>query len=197
MRTFRITFVLLWGIIAFATGQQDLTQQTGAWLGLKSNLLYWGTVTPNIGAEIRLATHWTLQTEVGLNPFTGKRSDGSYGKSLKHFRLQPEVRYWFCEAFDGHFVGLHIPYWIYNISDIKWLGTENERHQGWGAGAGISYGYDWPIHKHWNLEATLGVGYLYLHSDRYPCTNCGEKIGKKKKHYVGPTQAAVNLIYLF
>jgi len=51
--------------------------------------------------------------------------------------------------------------------------------------------------KHWNIEATVGVGYLYLESDRYPCTNCGTKQEVKKKHYVGPTQAAVNLIYVF
>ena len=82
-------------------------------------------------------------------------------------------------------------------ADIKWLGTEGERHQGWGAGAGISYGYSWLLSRHWNLEATVGVGYLYLKSDKYPCANCGRKQEGIKKHYFGPTQAAINLIYQF
>ena len=165
--------------------------------GLKTNAVYWATTTPNIGAEVRLAPKWTLEAEVGLNPFTGKNDDGSYGKSLKHFRLHPEVRYWFCEAFYKHFLGLHIPYLIYNISDVKLLGTENERHQGWGTGVGISYGYQWVLGKHWNIEASVGVGYLYLDSEVYPCANCGTKIRDVKKHYFGPTQAAISAVYLF
>ena len=86
---------------------------------------------------------------------------------------------------------------LYNVSDIKLLGTENERHQGWGAGVGVSYGYSWLLSKHWNLEATVGVGYLYLESEKYPCTNCGRRQEYVKKHYFGPTQAAINLIYQF
>ena len=93
--------------------------------------------------------------------------------------------------------GLHVPYILYNVSDIKLLGTENERYQGWGAGVGVSYGYSWLLSKHWNLEATVGVGYLYLESEKYPCTNCGRRQEYVKKHYFGPTQAAINLIYQF
>ena len=166
-------------------------------VALKTNGLYWATTTPNLGIEFRLAPKWTLEAEVGLNPFDGKNDDGSFDQSIKHFRLHPEVRYWFCESFFGHFLGLHVPYLIYNISDIDWLGTENERHQGWGTGVGVSYGYDWAVGKHWNIEASIGVGYLYLESDKYPCANCGTKIETVKKHYFGPTQAAVSAVYLF
>ena len=166
-------------------------------VAVKTNLLYDATATINLGLEIALAPKWTLEAEVGLNPFTGKNDDGSYGKSLKHFRLHPEVRYWFCEAFYKHFLGLHIPYLIYNISDVKLLGTENERHQGWGTGVGISYGYQWVLGKHWNIEASVGVGYLYLDSEVYPCANCGTKVRDVKKHYFGPTQAAISAVYIF
>ncbi len=177
--------------------QTPLEEEKGAIVGVKTNIPYWGTATPNLGVEFRLAKHWTLEAEVGLNPFTNKHDDGSFGKSIKHFRLHPEVRYWFCESFYGHFLGLHVPYLIYNVSDIKLLGTEDERHQGWGTGVGLSYGYSWVVGKHWNIEATVGVGYLYLESDKYPCTNCGQKIETTKKHYFGPTQAAVSAIYVF
>ena len=97
---------------------------------------------------------------------------------IKIKSVHPELRYWFCETYHGHFLGLHVPYLIYNVS-------------------GISYGYSWVLGKHWNIEATLGVGYLYLESDKYPCANCGTKMETVKKHYVGPTQAAVSAIYLF
>ena len=178
--------------------QDRLTGEKGSTVGIKTNIPYWGAmVTFNAGAEFRLARHWSLDIETGLNPFDGKKEDGSYGKSLKHWRLHPEMRYWFCETFYKHFIGLHVPYILYNVSDIKLLGTENERHQGWGAGVGVSYGYSWLLSKHWNLEATVGVGYLYLESEKYPCTNCGRRQEYVKKHYFGPTQAAVSLIYQF
>ena len=166
-------------------------------VALKTNALYWATATPNLGVEFRLAPRWSLEAEVGLNPFTGKEDDGSYGKSIKHFRVHQELRYWLCETFYGHFLGVHVPYLIYNVSDISWLGTADERHQGWGAGVGVSYGYNWVVGKHWNIEATIGVGYLYLESDKYPCENCGTRIENTRKHYFGPTQAAVSAIYLF
>ena len=103
----------------------------GSMIGIKSNIPYWATATFNLGAEVYLARHWTLELEAGLNPFSGKNDDGSYGRSLKHLRLHPELRYWFCETFNGHFLGVHTPYLLYNVADIKWLGTEGERHQGW------------------------------------------------------------------
>ena len=194
-----IAFILPLSLFWRAEGIHAQTEGKGkpSLVGLKTNILYWGTITPNLGIEFRLADHWSLDVEAGLNPFTGKEEDDSYGKSIKHFRLHPELRYWFCEPANGHFLGVHVPYLIYNVSDIKLLGTEDERHQGWGTGVGVSYGYSWLLGKHWNLEATVGVGYLYLESDKYPCANCGTKIRDVKKHYFGPTQAAISAVYLF
>ena len=179
-------FLMAFSSLSFGLFAQtnSLSDDKGAVVGIKTNALYWATATPNLGVEVRLAPKWTLEAEVGLNPFTNKHDDGSFGKSIKHFRLHPEL-------------GLHVPYLIYNVSDIKLLGTEDERHQGWGTGVGLSYGYSWVVGKHWNIEATVGVGYLYLESDKYPCTNCGQKIETTKKHYFGPTQAAVSAIYVF
>lgn len=65
--------------------QDRLTGQKGSVVGIKTNIPYWGAMaTFNAGAEFRLARHWSLDIETGLNPFDGKKEDGSYGKSLKH-----------------------------------------------------------------------------------------------------------------
>jgi Protein of unknown function (DUF3575). len=63
-------------------------------VALKSNLLYDATTTMNLGLEIGLARKWTLDIPVNYNPW--KLSDG---KRLRHWGIQPEVRYWFCESF--------------------------------------------------------------------------------------------------
>lgn len=194
----KLIFVIsLFLLSSLGYAQNGWGEKKGPTFGLKTNLPYWGTATFNLGGELRLATRWTVEAEIGVNPFSGRHDDGSYGRSLKHLRVHPEVRYWFCEAFHKSFVGLHVPFLVYNFSDVKVLDLENERRQGWGTGIGVSYGYQWLLHEHWNLEATLGVGYLYLNYDKFPCKNCGQKQTDLHRHYFGPTQAAISLIYIF
>lgn len=118
-------FMLFLLAVPFLSRAQGVPAEgKGSMIGIKSNIPYWATATFNLGAEVYLARHWTLELEAGLNPFSGKNDDGSYGRSLKHLRLYPELRYWFCETFNGHFLGVHTPYLLYNVADIKWLGTE-------------------------------------------------------------------------
>ena len=199
MKTRRLITVLvaICAVCQLYAQSAALGDEKGSVVALKTNLPYWGTATFNAGLEFRHARHWTLDIEACLNPFDGKNDDGSYDRTMKHFRAHPEIRYWFCEAFQGHFLGLHVPFIAYNFADLKVLDLEDERRQGWGTGVGVSYGYQWLLSKHWNVEATLGVGYLYLNYDRFPCANCGNKTEDNTKHYFGPTQAAVSLIYLF
>ena len=179
---------LLCGITTTATAQQ---------VGIKTNLLGWATASPNLGMEIKLGKKSTLDVYGSINPF---RFDD--GKQWKHWLVQPEYRFWPCESFKGHFLGLHLIGGEYNLAKVKmpfgaYKGLRNTRYQGWGVGAGISYGYQWLLSKHWSAEATIGVGYIYSEYDRYPCATCGKKIESGKKHYVGPTKAAISLIYLF
>lgn len=193
-----IVMMLLLVIPLYFYAQNNSTNHKGSVVGIKTNLPYWGALgTFNAGVEFRLARHWSLDLEAGLNPFDGKNEDGTYGRTLKHLRVQPELRYWFCEANNGHFIGLHIPYYLYNVADVKLIGLEDERRDGWGVGAGLSYGYQWMLSKHWSIEATAGVGYIYFEYDRYPCTECGNRETNRHKHYFGPTQVAVNFIYQF
>lgn len=107
---------------------------------------------------------------------------------MKHWLVQPEARYWLCEKFNGHFFGIHAHGGQYNwggmlpwgFKDGKMFGIESRqmsehRFQGWLAGAGISYGYQWILSNRWSLEASLGVGYAYLDYGKYKCEKCGEK----------------------
>ena len=49
-----------------------------------------------------------------------------------------------------------------------------------------------------NLETEIGLGYSYTRYDRYRCSGCGKKVETDKPHhYMGPTKAAINLVYLF
>ena len=125
----------------------------------------------------------------------------------KHWVLQPEARYWLCDRFSGHFFGAHMHAGQYNVGGfngvINLLGTDarklkDYRYQGWFVGAGVAYGYAWILNRYWNLEAEIGFGYSYTRYDRFRCTGCGKKVETNKPHhYVGPTKAAINLVYVF
>ena len=79
---------------------------------LKTNLFYDATTTMNLGFETRVAPKWTLDVSANWNPWTF-----SENKKWKQLSLQPEARYWFCEAFNGHFVGAHLLGGIYNMGN--------------------------------------------------------------------------------
>lgn len=169
---------------------------------VKTNLLYDITATANLGIEFKVAPKWTVDISGNLNAWTF-----SDNKKWKHWVLQPEARYWLCERFNGHFVGAHLVGGIYNMgnwnTDFTFLGTDfgqlkEHRYEGWLVGAGIAYGYHWMLGRHWSVEAEIGIGYVYTQADKYECPRCGEQLeNNKSHHYVGPTKAAVNLIYVF
>lgn len=50
--------------------------------------------------------------------------------------------------------------------------------------------------RRWGLEATLGVGYLFLKYDKYRCEKCGELEARTTGHYFGPTKVGLTLIFL-
>lgn len=164
----------------------------------KTNFLYWGTTTPNLGLEVGLSKKTTLELVGGYNPWTFDKDEN---KKIKHWLVMPEFRYWLCERFNGHFFGLHTGYTFYNVSGVRipfqeeW--TKDHRYQGWATGVGLSYGYSWVLGKRWNIEASIGVGYVYTNYDRYECATCGRFKGSEDKHYFGPTKASISLIYIF
>ena len=168
----------LW--LAFAQGSQ--AQE----VALKTNGLYWLTTTPNVGIELGLARKVTLDLSAAYNPWTFKDD-----KKMRLWLAQPEVRYWLCERFEGHFVGLHLHGAQY------YGGFSDKRYDGYLAGGGLTYGYSRILSPRWSLEAVIGLGYArlwYKESPRIPCEKCHEK---KQTNYFGPTKAAVSIIYQF
>lgn len=164
-------------------------------MALKTNALYWLTTTPNLGVEFSVARQWTIDISANYNPFTFGGSD-EVNPKLLHWLIQPEVRYWWCQRFERHFLGVHALYGDYNVGGIKFIPPlKKYRYDGRMFGGGISYGYHWAVGGRWGIEASLGVGYMRLEYDKYYCGTCGERIGKFVRNYVGPTRAAVSVIY--
>lgn len=187
----RTLFILLVVVVGFV-GKADAQQ-----FALKTNALYWATATPNIGLEVGLGKRTSIDLSAGYNPFTLNRE---LNQKVKHWSVMPEFRYWFCESFQGHYLGVHTGYMFYNVGGIKipFQSAESKlnRYQGWVTGLGVAYGHTWILGERLNLELSVGLGYAYTNFDVYECKNCGKYKGPGEKHYVGPTKLAINLIYI-
>ncbi len=159
----------------------------------KFNALYGATAMPNISVEFGLGRKWTFDATIAFNPFKLSRE----GINRIWF-TQPELRYWPCQRFEKHFVGLHGIYGQYNIGQLNFLPPTFHEHiyKGYAVGAGVSYGYHLPIGGRWSMEFSVGLGYIYLDYDKFLCQGCDQFIGRKSNHYVGPTKAAVSFIWM-
>lgn len=176
---------------------------------VKTNLLYDAMTTPNIGAEVRVGQKSTINLVYGLNAW--KFDSKSHGdRYAKHWVVMPEYRWWTCVPFSGHFIGAHLFGGQMNVANINLpipgiffsgdnltKSVKDHRAQGEFIGAGITYGYQFPLSRHWNLEAEIGVGYGHVWYDRYTCGECGKKDASGRTNYAGLTKLGLSFLYIF
>lgn len=170
-------------------------------VALKTNLISDAVTSPNIGVEFRMAPKWTFDLSGQMNAWNINE------RRWRHWMVMPEARVWFCEAFQGSFWAIHALGGQYNVGNINPLinsflgsdfsGLKDHRYEGWAGGAGIGYGYDWILAKHWNLEFEIGVGWIYTKFKRYPCGVCGTQDGSGHHNYFGPTKLSLAIEYIF
>lgn len=178
-------------------------------VAVKTNVLYDATTTPNLGVEVGVGTRSTVQLFYGLNPWTfDSQSHGQ--RKAKHWLLMPEWRWWPCSKFNGHFFGVHamggqfnaanvdlpLPGFFFSGDNIR-NEVSDHRYQGTYAGLGVTYGYQWIISRHWNVEAEIGIGYDHVWYDKYECGECGGKLSDGGTNYAGITKIGLTLLYIF
>lgn len=175
----------------------------------KSNVVYWASTTPNAGVECSIAPRFTFELEGAYNPWTLNRENNM---KVKHWLVSPEFRYWFCEAFQGHFIGINGNFTQFNMGSVSVplqrvfinLAPENapvtdlsvSRAEGWAVGAGITYGYAFPIARRWNIEFTAGFGWWYTTYSQYESRKCGLFQQTVSKHVLGPTSLGISFLYM-
>ena len=162
-------------------------------MSVKTNLLAYSTLIPNLGVEFRIADHWSAEVTAMYSPFDLFR----YNRKTRVLAAKPEVRYWFSEAMrKGHFIGVHIPIAGFNIQLEDNYRYQDPRRALWGVG--LNYGYALLLGKEqkWALDFTIGLGYMDVSYNLYEGVRNGKYIRTERKHYFGPTRIGVNLSYL-
>ncbi|MFI3288247.1 MAG: DUF3575 domain-containing protein [Rikenellaceae bacterium] len=175
-------------------------------IAIKSNLVYDAAATVNLGVEIGLGKRTTLDISGNYNAWY---TDESQNEKMRHFLLQPEFRYYFCEKMSGHFIGAHAHILQFNVCGDQWLMNTfkaassfgsieqgDSRYQGDGYGGGFVYGYSWAVASRLNIEFAVGAGYLYLDYEKYGPSTCDPLIEVATSHYWGLTKLGVSLVYI-
>lgn len=197
-----LTIVII-SLLAFATSASAQK------VAVKTNALYWVSTTPNLGLELALGERWTFEVEGGYNPWTLNKDTNM---KMKHWLVSPEFRYWFCNSFQGHFIGINGNYTQFNIGSVPFPiqkafinvcpkdapepALDKSRLEGWAVGAGLTYGYAFPIARRWNMELSAGLGWWYTVYDQFESRTCGLFQQTVQKHALGPTSLGLSFIYM-
>lgn len=144
--------ILIAGALLLGLCSQPVSAQR---IALKTNLLYWTTLSPNIELETRLSPKFTSSIAVTGNFAKVKDYEPGF------IAVEPELRYWFERPMARHFIGVS---GLYTDYDIKW---KNMRHDGDAIGAGVVYGYDFVVGRRWNVELSLAAGMVHIRDIKY------------------------------
>lgn len=184
-----------------AETRTDIAPKTVA--SVKTNLLSGAFLSPSLSLEFPLVNdQWTLE-------FTGEVClwDAWDEQKWQHWTVSPAMRYWFKESFnqwsvDVHLLGGQLEFGPMNRNLPTFYGKMSDmfhfRYQGYFMGGGFGLGYDWQLSKHFSLAAEIGVGYIYMNTDKYRCYDEQDLVRSGMGyHYFGPTKAAINIAYRF
>lgn len=164
-------------------------------LYLKTNAIGLALSMTNLGAEIDLAKHWSLN----FHMYYAAHNYFVHNIKFRTLSAYPEIRYWFKEDNQGFFVGAHLGVAQYNYSfrgDYRYQDHDGKTPA---LGGGLDAGYRIPISadKRWFMEFTLGGGVYPLHYDVFYNVEDGKYVGSREKTYFGIDNASVSILYRF
>lgn len=190
----QIRFLIVFFLLILS--QPEIFAQNSA---VKTNLVYSGYTVPNLGFEFNIKNNKSLSITGAFRPF---QFDDS--KRFKLWSVNPELRFWPCRTYYGHFWGINALTGQFNVGgysdfsgiDITKLDISDYRVEATHAGLGFSYGYHAILTKRLGLEFSVSAGYTRFWYEKFYCIKCGEKVDEGVRNYFGPTGLGLSLVYL-
>ena len=184
-----ITITLLATIIQSTNAQRA---------SVHTNLLYDATLSPNLGANFRIDSLWTVGGLAGINAWD---IDKSANKKWRHLALAADVRRWLGDSLyhKGYIEG-DLIYSHFNVGNTKipfglYSGAKDRRLQGDLVALGGKYGYSWILARTWRIEAEAGIAVGYAWFKEYECAHCGAQLGEGNRIFLLP-QLGINIVYI-
>lgn len=154
-------------------------------VAVKTNTIGWLTASTNIETEFILGRHFSLNASIAGNPVHTDKLRTTF------FHVQPEIRYWLNRPLVSHFFGVTAFSNSYNIL------IDDVHRKGDAFAGGITYGYDWVLNKHWNIEATLGVGVLRYRQFKYDKGTAKPAAPNDCRTIFAPIKLGISIAYVF
>lgn len=166
------------------------TAMSAQLLSVNTDVAWDAYMSPNLGFELTVADKSTLQ----INALTVQKP---YGLDFRGTAIQPEYRYYFSgRPMHKHFVGIGAIGAVYK-ADIK-----GKEYDGYGVGAGMTFGYVLPITSRLNVDFHAGLGYVhynqkeYFYNQDHQTNEAGYEVANAKGSYLMPTRIGVSLSYI-
>lgn len=176
MRLIALALAVMATIASYGANRADSIETSFA---LKTNLLYDAALMPNLEFEWLMNNRWSLGVEGDVAWW--KLSEN---KIYRLAMVSPELRYQIKPRgpWHGMYAGLFLGGGLYQL---EWS-HDHDGYRGEGGMAGLSFGYRFPIGRHFFMEAGLGAGYLYTRYKEYENRD-GHKVFLRTKslNYLG------------
>ena len=160
---------------------------------VRTNVLYDAMLLPTLGVE------WRVNRDLGVK-LDGSLSwwGGEHGKVQKIWMLSPEVR-WYLLRDKRFYAGVSGNYGEYNVYKYMLGGvlSKDTGYQGKCWNVGLTLGYQLYLSRSFSIDFNLGLGYTRSEYDSYGVTD-GVRVYKERnnnKHFWGPTQAGISLVW--
>lgn len=160
---------------------------------LKTNLLWDAALCANLGFELELWPHWSLDVPVWYSPY-----DISERWRIRLLATQPELRYWPKDAGTGHYFGIHTTVAGFNVSTGGDFRYQDPNHAAFGLGVGYGFAFHLDKARRWSMEAQIGAGYISYKWIKYHNTGRnGAEVSHGGGTYWGLTRAGITISYKF
>lgn len=159
-------------------------------------MLYDAALTPNIGAGINVADRITVSADwmyARWGNHDKRRYWRIYGGDIEvRYRIGPRSD---GSPLGGHYVGVYGSVACYDFqAGLSHTGIMSDKYN---YATGLSYTYSLPISARFNIDLSLGIGYLWgTYKKHSPIDDCDVWLSTHKMGWFGPTRAGISLVWL-
>lgn len=194
-----VCLILSTAFSAFSQGRDirivdNINLNNHSFISFKTNFLYDAVLVPNIGVELNLYKNFTVYGDIMYADWnlpsrhTYWNLYGAQAGMRKYFGKAASER-----SFTGHHAGIYCQALAYDLQ-VGFIGQQTPSIN---IGAGLEYGYSFPVALGFNIDVELGIGYLTgkyyeydVKDDHYAWR------GTIHRNWFGPTKASVSLVWI-
>lgn len=149
--------------------------------------------TLNVEASCGVARHWSLSAGVKYNPFSFENEKLQTPMQSRQRAVAVGTRYWPWHIYSGWWIAGKMQYQEYNEGGIR----SPETSEGNRYGGGLSGGFTYMLHKHFNVEVGVGLWAGHQTYTTYACPVCGRIVAKGDGVFMRPNDFLLSLSYVF